>query len=92
MPNQAVIESTGSQVEITDTEIDSILNLEDIEIKELQPTHFKLEHVVAEENPDSKRQIEILEDPEIKISFKEKSIDQAPIQIRKPTKDRAGRD
>lgn len=90
IPHLSTLSDAASRAEISDVEIDSILNLEDIEIKELQPTHFKLESVIVEEKPENK--IEIVEDPEINISFKEKDIDMTPIQIRKPTRDRAGSD
>lgn len=90
LPVLTELDVSGASAEISDIEIDNILNLEDIEIKELQPTHFKLENVEAEEKPETK--IEIVEDPEINISFKEKNVDMTPIQIRKPSKDRAGSD
>ena len=78
--------------------LDSILSLDDAEIKELQPTHFKLDHALSETKSDVhqlstvENKVVIEEDPEINIELKEKKIDLASVQIRKPLKDRAGSD
>jgi signal transduction histidine kinase len=85
----------SSSVEISDGEIDRILSLEDVEIKELQPTHFKINPDLVEEESElvavKEFKVPLEENPEINIEIKEKKIDLTSIQIRKPTKDRAGR-
>ena len=78
--------------------------MDDAEIKELQPTHFKLDHALSELKSESalasgsqpsapiENKVQFEENPEIKIEIKEKKIDLSAVQIRKPLKDRAGSD